>query len=262
MWCLNTLAVLFGQDSQACWRRATDPIIVLLSSLHLISRWSCQIIHICIVEAFPTPMFIPLQKPTLASVSVSLKKQKQKRRKKKACIQRKGLRGWTPGVKGQIHFESKILFLLQPVSLCVWHLQLCVRFRVSFSHDFKLPACWATTTMCPREPKLQCEKPGWPEAFLTPPSHTNVCPFSWQFHWDCFMFFFHVCHPPAYSLLTWLLNNIELGLSRQQDTWLTTGGISADNMGLNSIFCMFPYCCLEAFKAICLMWFWWINYLS
>lgn len=85
----------------------------------------------------------------------------------------------------------------------------------------------------PREPKLQCEKPGWLEAFLTPPSHTNVSPFSWQFHWEWFMFFFHVCHPPAYSVLTWLLNNIELGLSRQQDTWLTTGGISADNMGLN-----------------------------
>lgn len=107
MWCLNTLAVLFGQDSQACWRRATDPIIVLLSSLHLISRWSCQIIHICIVEAFPTPMFIPLQKPTLASVSVSLKKQKQKRRKKKLAFKEKGWEAGHQGSKDKYILKAK-----------------------------------------------------------------------------------------------------------------------------------------------------------
>lgn len=165
-------------------------------------------------------------------------------------------------VKGQTHFKNKIFFLQHPVSLHVWHLWLSVRFRVSFSHDFKLPACWATTAMWSQGARITMWKAWLTGGIPHAPSHTNVSLFSWQFHWDCFMFFFHVCHPPAYSLLTWLLNNTELGLSRKQDTWLTTAGISADNMGLNSIFCMFPYCCLEAFKAICLMSFWWINYLS
>lgn len=107
MWCLNNPAVLFGQDSQACWRRATDPIIVLLSSLHLISRWSCQIIHICIVKSFPTPTFIPLRKPTLTSVSVSLKNKSKKEEKKMLAFKEKSWEAGCQGLKAKHILKAK-----------------------------------------------------------------------------------------------------------------------------------------------------------
>lgn len=59
-----------------------------------------------------------------------------------------GRGGWTPGVKGQTHSESKILFLLQPViAMPPTSLHFCMRMRVSIRPDSELPTHSTTTTM-------------------------------------------------------------------------------------------------------------------
>lgn len=114
-WCLNTLPVLFRQEGHACWRKATAPAIVKLSCLPLKSRWSRQIINICMVTG---PFAHPLRNIPPSPLSESLIPNPIK---KKIYIcshsKRRGERVDSEGHRPN-KFWKQILFPLQPVSCC------------------------------------------------------------------------------------------------------------------------------------------------
>lgn len=125
VWCLNTLPVLFRQEGHACWRKATAPAIVKLSCLPLKSRWSRQIINICIVTGPAHPP--PPKHPTLSRSTQT--------QSKKICShsKRRGERVDSEGHRPN-KFWKQILFPLQPVFAAVHSPSpLC-----PFSHDLKL----------------------------------------------------------------------------------------------------------------------------
>lgn len=128
VWCLNTLPVLFRHEGHACWRKATAPAIVKLSRLPLKSRWSRQIINICIVTG---PLVHPLQNISLSPLFVSRKPNPIK----KICSHSKqrGERVDSEGHRPN-KFWKQILLPLQPVFAAV-HSPSHLR---PFSHDLKL----------------------------------------------------------------------------------------------------------------------------